>query len=97
MLQDYIRICMNNHIELLFKHFNEYVDKCVKNKLLSNFNRESISIDFSSNSRKGDISSNFYLVARIVFYFELASFFSLSFLLKLLLTYRFFLQKDTDC
>ena len=54
---------MNNHIELLFKHFNEYVDNCVKDKLLSNFNRKSISIDFSSKSRQGDISSNFYLVA----------------------------------
>ena len=54
---------MNNHIELLFNHFNEYVDNCVNKKLLTNFNRKSISIDFSSKSRQGDISSNFYLVA----------------------------------
>ena len=54
---------MINHIELLLNYFNKYADNCVKNKLLSNFNRESISIDFSSKSRQGDISSNFYLVA----------------------------------
>ena len=54
---------MNNHIELLFKHFDNYADNCIKNNLLSNFNKKSISIDFSSKSRKGDISSNFYLVA----------------------------------
>ncbi len=63
MLQDFIKICMNNHIELLFKHFDNYADNCIKNNLLSNFNKKSISIDFSSKSRKGDISSNFYLVA----------------------------------
>ena len=54
---------MNNHIELLLNYFNKYADNCVENKLLSNFNRKSISIDFSSKSRQGDISSNFYLVA----------------------------------
>ena len=31
---------MNNHIELLFNFFNEYVDNCVKNKLFSNFNKK---------------------------------------------------------
>ena len=54
---------MNNHIELLLNYFNKYADNCVENKLLSNFNRKSISIDFSSKSRQGDISSNFFLVA----------------------------------
>jgi arginyl-tRNA synthetase len=54
---------MNNHIELLLNYFNKYADSCVNNNLLSDFNRQSISIDFSSKSRQGDISSNFYLVA----------------------------------
>ncbi len=53
---------MSNHIEILFCQFNKFVDNCVENNLLSNFNRKSISIDFSSKSRQGDISSNFYLV-----------------------------------
>ena len=54
---------MNNHIELLLKHLNNFADNCIKKNLLSNFNKKSIGIDFSSKSRKGDISSNFYLVA----------------------------------
>ena len=54
---------MNNHIEILTSYFNEYADKCIHNNLLTNFNRNAISIDFSSQSRQGDISSNFYLIA----------------------------------
>ena len=54
---------MNNHIDLLFNYFNEFVDDCFKMNYLDNFNRKSISIDFSSKSRQGDVSSNFYLVA----------------------------------
>tara|TARA_B100000029_G_scaffold55086_1_gene49954 strand:+ start:1185 stop:2924 length:1740 start_codon:yes stop_codon:yes gene_type:complete len=54
---------MDNHIELLFNHFYEFADNCINNNILSNINRKSISIDFSSHSRKGDISSNFYLIA----------------------------------
>ena len=54
---------MNNHIDLLFTYFNEFADNCIKNNHLDTFNRKSISIDFSSKSRQGDISSNFYLVA----------------------------------
>ena len=54
---------MNNHIDLLFSYFNEFADTCIKNNHLNTFNKKSISIDFSSKSRQGDISSNFYLVA----------------------------------
>jgi len=54
---------MNNHIDLLFIYFNEFADNCIKNNHLDTFNKKSISIDFSSKSRQGDISSNFYLVA----------------------------------
>ena len=63
MPQGSIRIYMNNHIDLLFSYFNEFADTCIKNNYLNTFNRKSISIDFSSKSRQGDISSNFYLVA----------------------------------
>ena len=62
MPQDFIRIYMNNHIDLLFTYFNEFADNCIKNNHLDTLNRKSISIDFSSKSRQGDISSNFYLV-----------------------------------
>ena len=63
MPQDFIGIYMNNHIDLLYTYFNEFADKCIKNNHLDALNRKSISIDFSSKSRQGDISSNFYLVA----------------------------------
>ncbi len=53
---------MDNHIDLLFNYFNEFADNCIKDNSLDNFNRKSISIDFSSKSRQGDVSSNFYLV-----------------------------------
>jgi len=36
---------------LLFNHFNDFADYCIKNKFLTDFNRKSISIDFSSKSR----------------------------------------------
>lgn len=54
---------MNNHIDLLFNYFNEFADDSIKSNYLDSFNRKSISIDFSSKSRQGDVSSNFYLVA----------------------------------
>jgi len=53
---------MNNHIELLYNYFIEYLDGAIDNNLLKDFNRQSISVDFSSKSRQGDISSNFYLI-----------------------------------
>lgn len=54
---------MNSHIDLLYDFFSEYVDTCLKKNIFNEFNKKSISIDFSSKSRQGDISSNFYLVA----------------------------------
>ena len=54
---------MNNHIELLHNYFIKYSREAVDKNLFENINTKSISIDFSSKSRKGDISSNFYLVA----------------------------------
>ena len=63
MLQDFIRNYMNNHIELLHNYFIKYSREAIDKNLFENINTKSISIDFSSKSRKGDVSSNFYLVA----------------------------------
>ena len=63
MHQDYLREYMNNHINLLSNFFNQYVDDGMKKNIFDELNKKSISIDFSSKSRQGDISSNFYLVA----------------------------------
>ena len=52
---------MNNHIDLLFNFFNQYIDVGIKENIFDEFNKKSISIDFSSKSRQGDISSNFFL------------------------------------
>ena len=54
---------MSNHIDLLFDFFHQYVNVGIKENIFNEFNKKSISIDFSSKSRQGDISSNFYLVA----------------------------------
>ena len=54
---------MNNHIELLHNYFIKYSREAIDKNLFENINTKLISIDFSSKSRKGDISSNFYLVA----------------------------------
>ncbi len=54
---------MNNHIELLHNYFIKYSREAIDKNLFENINTKSINIDFSSKSRKGDISSNFYLVA----------------------------------
>ena len=53
---------MNNHIHLLQSFFIDYAIKAEKNNIFNYVNKKSIGIDFSSKSRKGDISSNFYLV-----------------------------------
>jgi len=54
---------MNNHIELLHNYFIKYSKDVLNKNLFENINTKLISIDFSSKSRRGNISSNFYLVA----------------------------------
>ena len=54
---------MNNHLDLLNDFFNQYALDGIKHNIFSNFDSNSISIDFSSKSRQGDVSSNFYLIA----------------------------------
>ena len=63
MQQDYIRNYMNNHIDILHNFFISYANNLINQNLSDVINSKSISIDFSSNSRQGDISSNFYLIA----------------------------------
>ena len=53
---------MNNHIDILHNFFISYADNLIKKNLSEVINLKSIGIDFSSKSRQGDISSNFYLV-----------------------------------
>ena len=54
---------MNSHIELLYNYFIDYAHEAENKNIFEKINKKSISIDFSSKSRKGDIASNFYLVA----------------------------------
>ena len=61
MHRDYSRKYMSNHIDLLFDFFHQYVNIGIKENIFNEFNKKSISIDFSSKSRQGDISSNFYI------------------------------------
>ena len=61
MHQDFLRAYMSNHIDLLFDFFYQYVNDGIKENIFHEFNKKSISIDFSSKSRQGDISSNFYI------------------------------------
>ena len=53
---------MNNHIDILHNFFISYSNNLTNKNLCEVVNSKSISIDFSSKSRQGDISSNFYLV-----------------------------------
>ena len=54
---------MNNHIDLLYNFLISYSNDLTQRNLSEVINLKSISVDFSSKSRQGDISSNFYLVA----------------------------------
>ena len=54
---------MSNHLDLLYDFFNQYVKNGIKNNIFNDFNNSAISIDFSSKSRQGNVSSNFYLIA----------------------------------
>ena len=54
---------MSNYINKLQSFFVEYADQVEKKHIFDHINKKSISIDFSSRSRLGDVSSNFYLVS----------------------------------
>ncbi len=54
---------MNNHINLLYNFYYDYLDRVQDKNIFSDINKTSISIDFSSKSRLSHISSNFFLIA----------------------------------
>ena len=62
MRQDYIVQFMNNHIYKLLNFFNEYVKDLSTRNILSEVNIKNINVDYNSKSKKGDVSSNFFLV-----------------------------------
>ena len=53
---------MNDHISKLLNFFYEYVKELTTNNILSELNKENINVDYNSKSKKGDVSSNFFLV-----------------------------------
>ena len=55
---------MNDHINKLLIFFNEYVNYLSTQKILSEVNIKNINVDYNSKSKKGDVSSNFFLVIK---------------------------------
>jgi len=53
-----------NHISFLLNFFYSYSRKLIDDKIISNINTQNISIDFLSKSKRGDISSNFFLLVQ---------------------------------
>ncbi len=55
---------MNSYIQKLLNFFREYTDELLNNKVISEINKNQISLDYLSNNKKGDIASNFYLIIK---------------------------------
>ena len=53
---------MNDYISILLDFFYDYLDFLENKKIIKEVNRKNISIDFFSKSKRGDVSSNFYLI-----------------------------------
>ena len=53
---------MNDLITLFKNDINNLVDELLNLKLINDFNRNSISIDFSSKSKQGDLSTNILII-----------------------------------
>jgi len=53
---------MNDHISNLLSFFNQYAKDLSNKNIISKVNIKNINIDFNSKSKKGDVSSNFFLV-----------------------------------
>ena len=64
MHQDSTKKFMTDYITSLLNFFYSYADNLEKNKIGKGINKSIISIDFSSKSKQGDVSSNFYLVTK---------------------------------
>ncbi len=55
---------MNSYIQKLLNFFYEYSDELLSSNIVSEINKNQISIDYLSNNKKGDIASNFFLIIR---------------------------------
>ncbi len=55
---------MNDHISKLLVFFDNYANSLIKNNILDNFDLKNINIDYLSNAKKGDVSSNFFLITK---------------------------------
>ena len=53
---------MNDYINILLNFFNEYAKDLSTHNILSEVNIKNINVDYNSKSKKGDVSSNFFLV-----------------------------------
>ena len=54
---------MNDLINNLLIFFEKYSNRLINENILESFDLKKINIDFFSNSKKGDVSSNFFLIA----------------------------------
>ena len=56
---------MNDHISILKKDLLQIIDSLIVNKIIdSSFKKLNLSIDFMSNSRQGDVSSNLFIILK---------------------------------
>ncbi len=53
---------MNNLISIFKNDLDKLIDQLLNLKLINDFNRNSISIDFSSKSKQGDLSTNILII-----------------------------------
>ena len=53
---------MNNHISILLEFFYKLSEELENQNIIENINIKNINIDYFSKSKKGDVSSNFYLI-----------------------------------
>ena len=62
MLQNYLNLYMNNFISIFKKDTYGVINTLIKDNILNDFNINAISIDYSSKSKQGDLSTNIYLL-----------------------------------
>ena len=55
---------MDNYINQLSSFFSKYANDLFNNNIISEINSKNISIDYISNSKEGDLASNFYLIIK---------------------------------
>ncbi len=55
---------MNSYIQKILNFFYELSDELISNNIISEINKNQISIDYLSKNKKGDIASNFFLIIR---------------------------------